>query len=526
MASMKSREIKQNILLIFSGIFAAIFICEMGLQLAGVLYSSGKSRRNRVSLNKKADYRILCLGESTTGEGSGNSYPRQMERILSERLNPLQFTIINKGAPGEDTNFILSRLEGYLDKYDPGIVVVMMGINDKMVANETAFYRSQGKDALAALINYLKQLRIVKVLEIFWIKLHEKEVMEHLYFERARYFQERHNYPMAEKALKNALALDHDDADAYLELAKHYYEIKDYPRADEAFDQAVRSFPSISAVYEEAGRYYYERGNFIRAKELYRAVIRLDKDNTLAYVYLAQCCYALGEVNVSEGLFAQARRIGPKDEQVLLEIGNFYLEQKQYIKAEDLFDSLLMLNRLCSHAYIGLGNVFYAQAKFSQAEEMFKKALAVGPKEEGNNLALGEFYENINQPSEAEKIYKKYIKDVRGTDNYTAKTLDNYRKLKQEVLKRGIQLICMQYPRRKLLPLTRIFASNQGIIFVDNERLFEDAVMKGAYEDFFYDRFAGDFGHCTVEGNRLLAGNAAETIIKFVKEDKINRPNN
>ncbi len=72
----------------------------------------------------------------------------------------------------------------------------------------------------------------------------------------------------------------------------------------------------------------------------------------------------------------------------------------------------------------------------------------------------------------------------------------------------------MQYPRRPLKPLTQIFDSNKGIIFVDNERVFKDAINKGAYEDYFYDRFAGDFGHCTTEGNRLLANNIAEALIR------------
>jgi hypothetical protein len=54
----------------------------------------------------------------------------------------------------------------------------------------------------------------------------------------------------------------------------------------------------------------------------------------------------------------------------------------------------------------------------------------------------------------------------------------------------------------------------EGVIFVDNERVFKEALKKGEYRDYFSDTFAGDFGHCTEKGNRLLAENIANVILK------------
>ena len=34
------------------------------------------------------------------------------------------------------------------------------------------------------------------------------------------------------------------------------------------------------------------------------------------------------------------------------------------------------------------------------------------------------------------------------------------------------------------------------------------------YSKYFSDTFANDFGHCTREGNRLIAENLADTILK------------
>jgi len=51
------------------------------------------------------------------------------------------------------------------------------------------------------------------------------------------------------------------------------------------------------------------------------------------------------------------------------------------------------------------------------------------------------------------------------------------------------------------------------VTYVDNQDLFLDAVEKEGYRAYFIDRFAGDFGHCTEKGNRLLARNIAYAIL-------------
>jgi hypothetical protein len=65
-------------------------------------------------------------------------------------------------------------------------------------------------------------------------------------------------------------------------------------------------------------------------------------------------------------------------------------------------------------------------------------------------------------------------------------------------------------------PLKRIFDKDNGVIFVDNERVFKEAVKQSGYKEYFRDMFGGDFGHCTPKGNELLAQNIADVILKEV----------
>jgi len=106
--------------------------------------------------------------------------------------------------------------------------------------------------------------------------------------------------------------------------------------------------------------------------------------------------------------------------------------------------------------------------------------------------------------------------------NLNPTTIQNYQKLKNSLDDKKIRLVCVQYPMRNIIPLTEIFVG-QEVLFVDNESIFKDAVKKDGYDKYFEDCFAGDFGHCTPEGNRLLAQNIANVILGQVFKKKINK---
>jgi hypothetical protein len=109
--------------------------------------------------------------------------------------------------------------------------------------------------------------------------------------------------------------------------------------------------------------------------------------------------------------------------------------------------------------------------------------------------------------------YDKKVKEL-GLNYYLPMTTANYQKLKAILDKRSIVYVCAQYPVRSLAPLKQIFKEEEGVIFVDNERIFKEAIAKEGYKEYFWDMFGGDFGHCTEKGNRLLAENIANTILR------------
>ncbi|MDP8298067.1 MAG: tetratricopeptide repeat protein, partial [Candidatus Orphnella occulta] len=145
-------------------------------------------------------------------------------------------------------------------------------------------------------------------------------------------------------------------------------------------------------------------------------------------------------------------------------------------------------------------------------EEMFKKAIEINPENDRLKAALAISYEERGEYNLAEE-YSKKTEKLR-TEHYSPITRHDYNRLNEIVTRRGIKHVCVQYPTRSVEPLKRIFDEKGDVIFVNNEKFFKEAVRREGYTEYFVDMLAGDFGHATKKGNRLLAENIANTILK------------
>jgi len=208
-------------------------------------------------------------------------------------------------------------------------------------------------------------------------------------------------------------------------------------------------------------------------------------------------------------------KINPKNDNSYLESGRLYRIQGKYPQAEALFRKAVELNPRNNNAYTGLGWVYRIQGKYLQAEELFKKIIDLYPENDCAYGAISVLYEETGKP----ELAKKYANNASRLrlEYYKPVTVNNFLKLKEILDERGVRLVCAQYPMRDLAPLRKIFENDEkGVIFVDNGEAFKEAVKKEGFKEVFRDMFGGDFGHCTQKGNKLLAGNIADVILKEV----------
>jgi len=237
---MKRMTTKQKIALILFGLFLCTVLLETGLRIGGFIILSLQEYKNKISL-KKNGYRILCLGESTTQGG----YCKQLNLILNDIDSTRRFSVINKGIGGTNTGIIVTRLESYLEKYKPDIVITMMGINDKHISVKDVV-GDIFKEKEDERIYNVDALRIYKLFKL--LKLHINEKIKEIGYKEAESFGENEtkeeiideskSLKETEEMLKKAIEINPINEVGYFKLGWLYKEQMKYKESEEMFKKA------------------------------------------------------------------------------------------------------------------------------------------------------------------------------------------------------------------------------------------------------------------------------------------------
>ena len=80
-SSTQKLKFKQKISLLFFSFLTTLVILEIILRVGGILFNFRQEWGNRTNF-ESGEFRILCIGESTTALGGENAYPYQLAEIL------------------------------------------------------------------------------------------------------------------------------------------------------------------------------------------------------------------------------------------------------------------------------------------------------------------------------------------------------------------------------------------------------------------------------------------------------------
>jgi len=491
----------QKVILIISGVLLGLVFIEAGLRLGGFTLTSSQELKNRASLAQKSEYRILCLGESTTQ----SQYPLLLEKILNERNIGIKFSVIDKGLAATKTWLIVSQLESYMDTYRPDMVITMMGINDNGAHMP---YEPFSESTIG---NFLRSFKVYKLTRLLWLHIVNK-VKEHVHnsvYEKKKVVLTDIKPAKSKETIKSSAKSDK----VFFDLGVLYYYQGKFSDAEVAFKKAIELNAKNARAYLSLGIVYSRQRRIAEAEEALKRSIEIDSDIDEAYIELGKLHMRQGKFSDAENSLRRAVELNPKNARAYHELGRVYIRQNRFFETEEAFKRSIEFNPKSSEIYLELGQFYIKQRKFFEAEELFKKAIEINP---GNDRIYGALELLAAEMGDHELAgeYGKMARELR-LKYYEPNTVASYHKLKTILGRMGVAYVCVQYPMRNLEPLKKIFQDDdKGVIFVDNESVFRSAVAKHGYENYFNDRFGGEFGHCTKEGNRLLAENIAGVILE------------
>lgn len=542
---------RQATSLIIFGVILSLLLIEFGLRTGGVLFFAFRQFTGKVFSEGRNEYRILCLGESMVYDGGVYSYPSQLERILNGANQRIKFKIINRGVPGITSKGIVEQLEDNLNNYNPHMVIVMIGINDN---SNTAV-----KDIISTeKMPLLKRLRIYKLWRVLKINIINTMKNSGIYKNREdiaktntmnddltnkkvsilrreiekdpanyiarsalmNYFKLKKKFKEMEETYKYLIEQDiskEDLAKVYADLARFYQEQLRSPEIEKMYKTAIKKNPEITRLYCELGIYYRDQEKYRKAEDVYNKAMQIEPTNSVIYDNLGDCYKKQGRAKEAEEMYEKARSLHPGHVNTFYEtLGKDVRELGKYDEIERIYRKILEIDPNDTNAYFQLGKCYEKRSDYASAEKFYKKNIEIEPSNYKWYGTLALFYQQLGDDQLSE-LFTKKANSMKVNNYYSLEAAANYLKLKESILRRKIRLVCAQYPLWDIDLLKTILGNCEGCIFIDNNNIFKNSIKQRGYETYFIDRFAGDFGHCSKEGNRLLASNIADIILKEAK---------
>lgn len=396
------------------------------------------------------------------------------------------------GLPGEKRNTTCDSLSVIVE-HDPGNIEALLALSNMHYHHFEQFDKIEG-------------------LLLRGLKAKPANIEAHLHI--AGWYREVGRYSDAERVLKNAAAIDPADERPYLiratcaEIQKHHEE------TERAYKRAIELAPGNLDACCDLARFYRDRNSMDLCKETLLQGFARNPGSSQAAHHLG-CWYknALSlknrwkdngdeEREKAEYYFRRALELDASNPCPYIELAYLQKEAGDYSQVESLFKKALEVDPGYCDAYFELSRWLWSQGEYRRSYRMFDTALEMNPK---NN-------------------YFEPARNI-GFNSFNPVTRENFQTCKEIVSSRGKVLILVQYPTIPVSILERLLGDDrEGIIFVDNENTFREAVAAESYNAYFRDSYGTSFGHCTARGNRLLAARIADAILSGSFGDSLEYP--
>ncbi|MCX5793894.1 MAG: GDSL-type esterase/lipase family protein [Elusimicrobia bacterium] len=147
------------------GLLAAVLALDLGLWVIGRVHLWRYGRAERPVAGRTV---ILCVGDSfTAGTGAppGQGYPAQLEALLNQGSGAA-YRVVNANRGAANTAIAKSMFLKAADEFQPRIVTLMIGAANYW--NYTGFHPAGRPPLARALVDTLRNLRVVKLARLLW----------------------------------------------------------------------------------------------------------------------------------------------------------------------------------------------------------------------------------------------------------------------------------------------------------------------------------------------------------------------
>lgn len=188
-------------------------------------------------------------------------------------------------------------------------------------------------------------------------------------------------------------------------VAIDYVMLNDYPDAIRWMKQAVAFDPKNEQAWYGLGRCYYTQSDFPDAEQAFQHALALDPRDLKAATNLALTIEMRNKPKEADAAYQRAIALAnadPKtDEWPYLDYASFLLDQGRAADSIPLLRKAVIINPRCADCHGKLGRALVAEGKYKQAVAELEQAVALSPKDPKLHYALGRAYRSAGMTAKA-----------------------------------------------------------------------------------------------------------------------------
>jgi tetratricopeptide (TPR) repeat protein len=224
-------------------------------------------------------------------------------------------------------------------------------------------------------------------------------------------YEKQRDYAPALEAYGKVTAADPSRAEAWYGMGSVLKKTGKYPEAISAFEKAISLNFGKKEIFFELGDSYESVQNWAKAAEAYEKFLALKPEETwTGYLRLGACRAKLQQYDAAIAAFLGAQKGQPKDLKVNTSLADAYEKAGQLEKAEEVYNSLAVINPPDAKTYYGMAVRMYDGAgKYERAIVPAKKIVDLDPKNEMSMYNVGLMYFKLQKFDEAVAAFKQCL---------------------------------------------------------------------------------------------------------------------
>ena len=216
---------------------------------------------------------------------------------------------------------------------------------------------------------------------------------------------DKRDYSTAEPLLKNVVAADPNNFQAWFDLGFVYNALGNIPDSIAAYRQSVAARPDVFESNLNLGLMLAKTGQpdaeqFLRAATTLNPTANIDEGHGRAWLSLA---HVLENSKPDEAIeaYKRAASLDPKDPEPHLSAGLLLEKNNRFTDAEQEYEQALTLDPNSSDALTGLANVYMRGQRYADADLILRKIIAMHPDDVSARTQLARIFLALGKSDDA-----------------------------------------------------------------------------------------------------------------------------